>query len=87
MDVPSDVIAAMRIGRAQSARVEHHGPFGKRLPTTVPAVGCHVIRHGTCWPIPPHSAPIRLNVGDVTLLRHGVVSRLVVWATSLDALR
>ncbi|MFJ9102424.1 hypothetical protein ACIRJM_28575 [Streptomyces sp. NPDC102405] len=56
MDVSSDVIAAMRIGRAQCTRVEHHGPFGERLLTTVPGAGRHVVRQGTCRPIPPHTS-------------------------------
>ncbi|MEV7976699.1 AraC family transcriptional regulator [Streptomyces sp. NPDC086519] len=71
MDVLSDVIAAMRIGRPHSARVEHHGPFGRRLPTTVPGAGFHVVLQGKCWLVPPHSAPIPLTAGDVAFLRHG----------------
>lgn len=71
MDVLSDVITAMRIGRARSLRVEHHGPFAGRLPTTVPGAGFHVVLQGTCWLVPRHGAPIPLESGDVAFLRHG----------------
>lgn len=71
MDVLSDVIAAMRIGRPHSARIEHHGPFAGRLPTTIPGAGFHVALQGTCWLVPPDSAPIPLHPGDVAFLRHG----------------
>ncbi|MEU3340263.1 AraC family transcriptional regulator [Streptomyces sp. NPDC006668] len=71
MDVLSDVITAMRIGRARSLRVEHHGPFAGRLPTTVPGAGFHVVLQGTCWLVPRHGAPVPLESGDVAFLRHG----------------
>ncbi|MFD5541630.1 AraC family transcriptional regulator [Streptomyces sp. NPDC127079] len=71
MDVLSDVIAAMRIGRPRSVRVEHHGPFAGRLPTTVPGAGFHVVLQGTCWLVPRHGAPVPLSTGDVAFLRHG----------------
>ncbi|MEU3786788.1 AraC family transcriptional regulator [Streptomyces sp900129855] len=71
MDVLSDVIAAMRIGRAHSARFEHHGPFAGRLPTTIPGAGFQVVLQGTCWLVPRHGAPIPLDSGDVAFLRHG----------------
>ncbi|MFF4117677.1 AraC family transcriptional regulator [Streptomyces sp. NPDC001714] len=71
MDVLSDVIAAMHVGRPHSARVEHHGPFAGRLPTTVPGAGFHVVLQGTCWLLPRRGEPIPLDCGDVAFLRHG----------------
>ncbi|MCG5216217.1 AraC family transcriptional regulator [Streptosporangium sp. KLBMP 9127] len=71
MDVLSDVIVAMRVGRPASARVRRHGPWGRRYPS-VPGAAFHVILQGTCWLLPPDGAPIALGPGDVVFLPRGV---------------
>ncbi|MDR8411983.1 AraC family transcriptional regulator [Nonomuraea sp. 3-1Str] len=67
MDVLSDVIAAMRIGRPASARVRRHAPWGRRYPP-VPGAAFHVILQGTCWLLPPDGDPLALAPGDVVFL-------------------
>jgi AraC-like DNA-binding protein len=67
MDVLSDVIAAMRVGRPASARVRRHAPWGRRYPL-VPGAAFHVILQGACWLLRPDGAPIALGPGDVVFL-------------------
>jgi AraC-like DNA-binding protein len=70
MDVLSDVIAAMRIGRPHSSRTEKRSPWGGWF-HAVDGAGFHVVLSGTCWLIPAENEPIVLGVGDVVFLPHG----------------
>jgi AraC-like DNA-binding protein len=67
VDVLSDVIAVMRVGRPVSARVRRHAPWGRRYPPS-PGAAFHVVLQGTCWLLPADHAPIALNPGDVVFL-------------------
>src|SRR5262249_47020295 len=70
MDVLSDAITAMHTGRHRSARTQLHAPWGLRYQSAEGA-GFHVVLRGTCWLIPPHTAPIALGPGDVVFMPHG----------------
>ncbi|WP_319945732.1 AraC family transcriptional regulator [Nocardia macrotermitis] len=67
MDVLSDAVAAMRIGRPHSSRTELRAPWGIRFPAQRGA-GFHVVLQGACWLIPTRGDPIRLVVGDVAFI-------------------
>nr|WP_189180271.1 AraC family transcriptional regulator [Microbispora rosea] len=75
MDVLSDVIAVMRTGRPNAARVRRSGTWGQRFPAAPGTAGFQVILRGSCWLIPPEddagSAPIPLSAGDVVFLSKG----------------
>ncbi|MEZ7127430.1 AraC family transcriptional regulator [Nonomuraea sp. AD125B] len=75
MDVLSDVIALMRTGRPNTARIAWHGTWGRRFPSVPGAAGFQVILKGACWLIPPESdpgaAPLPLSAGDVVFFPHG----------------
>ncbi|WP_068021675.1 AraC family transcriptional regulator [Nocardia mexicana] len=67
MDVLSDAVAAMRIGRPHSSRTENRAPWGVRFAPQEGA-GFHVVLQGSCWLIPVRGTPIHLEVGDVAFL-------------------
>ncbi|MDL4817856.1 AraC family transcriptional regulator [Actinomadura opuntiae] len=67
MDVLSDAITAMRLGRPHSSRTLLEPPWGVRFGPQ-PGAGFHVILKGGCWLIPPAGDPIHLGVGDVAFL-------------------
>lgn len=69
MDVLSDAITAMRMGRPHANRYELYAPWGMRFPDGQ-GTGFHVVLQGACWLLPPEGAPIRLGAGDVAFL-HG----------------
>ncbi|WP_431898548.1 AraC family transcriptional regulator [Nonomuraea sp. bgisy101] len=71
MDVLSDVIAVMRVGRPVSARVRRHAPWGRRYPPS-PGAAFHVVLQGTCWLLPSDGAPIALSPGDVVFLPRAI---------------
>ncbi|MGW5162161.1 AraC family transcriptional regulator [Nonomuraea wenchangensis] len=75
MDVLSDVIALMRTGRPNTARIAWHGTWGRRFPSAPGAAGFQVILKGACWLIPPEgdpgAAPVPLAAGDVVFFPHG----------------
>ncbi len=75
MDVLSDVIAIMRTGRPNAARIGWRGTWGRRFPTVPGAAGFQVILQGSCWLIPPEedvdAAPVPLSAGDVVFFPHG----------------
>jgi AraC-like DNA-binding protein len=73
MDVLSDVIAAMRTGRAHSNRTHKRGPWASRY-EPVTGAGFHVVLQGSCWLISEQADPVPLGVGDVVcLLSHTTV--------------
>ncbi|GAA1374534.1 AraC family transcriptional regulator [Streptomyces beijiangensis] len=71
MDVVSDAVAAVRIGRPSSNRVRVSGSWCARL-APYDGAGFHVVREGGCWLLPDGGgSPISLGVGDAVLLPHG----------------
>jgi AraC-like DNA-binding protein len=64
VDVLSDVIAAMRIGRPHSNRLERLAPWGFHIAPAANA-GFHVVLQGTCRLIRPGGEPLQLGAGDV----------------------
>ncbi|MEV6977757.1 AraC family transcriptional regulator [Kitasatospora sp. NPDC093806] len=71
MDVVSDAIAAVRIGRPSSNRLRVGGPWSARIPGYAGA-GFHVVLEGGCWLLPDGGGePVSLGTGDAVLLPHG----------------
>ncbi|MFJ1864973.1 AraC family transcriptional regulator [Streptomyces sp. NPDC088097] len=70
MDLVSDAIAAVRVGRPSSNRVRVDGRWCVRLPPYEGA-GFHVVLTGSCWLLPDGGEPITLGPGDAVLLPHG----------------
>ncbi|NGO79236.1 AraC family transcriptional regulator [Streptomyces sp. YC504] len=72
MDVLSDAIAAMRIGRPHSSRSVERGPWGIRFPSSDGA-GFHVVLQGSAWLLPPagSGAAVALGPGDIVFMAHG----------------
>ncbi|MFG2720793.1 AraC family transcriptional regulator [Streptomyces sp. NPDC048416] len=73
MDVVSDAISAVRLGRPSSTRLRVNGRWCARI-APYEGAGFHVVLSGSCWMLPdlPYTGPgIHLNRGDVVLLAHG----------------
>ncbi|MER7787008.1 AraC family transcriptional regulator [Streptomyces sp. NPDC097640] len=70
MDVVSDAIAAVRVGRPSSNRVRVGGSWCTRL-APYDGAGFHVVLEGSCWLLPDGGAPVSLGTGDAVLLPHG----------------
>ncbi|MCI2421857.1 AraC family transcriptional regulator [Saccharopolyspora sp. K220] len=72
MDVLSDAILTMRVGKPHSSRTHKNAPWGLRF-SAFAGAGFHVVLQGSCWLFPSEGAPIAMNVGDVVFLpRAGV---------------
>ncbi|MGK5545507.1 AraC family transcriptional regulator [Streptomyces sp. URMC 127] len=70
MDVVSDAISAVRLGRPSFNRVRVDGSWCVRLPPYEGA-GFHVVLEGSCLLVPDGGAPVPLGTGDAVLLPHG----------------
>ncbi|MFJ5143078.1 AraC family transcriptional regulator [Streptomyces sp. NPDC088707] len=70
MDVVSDAISAVRIGRPSSQRVRVAGSWCTRL-AAYDGAGFHVVLEGHCWLLPDGGDAIELGPGDAVLLPHG----------------
>ncbi|MFE2283127.1 AraC family transcriptional regulator [Streptomyces sp. NPDC059443] len=70
MDVVSDAISAVRIGRPSSNRVRVDGTWCARF-APYEGAGFHVVMEGSCWLLPDGGTPITLGAGDAVLLPHG----------------
>lgn len=70
MDLLSDVIAAMRVGRPHYARCERHAPWAMSHPSFTGA-GFHLVLEGRAWLTPSDGEPIELQAGDIAFLPHG----------------
>ncbi|MFI5689050.1 AraC family transcriptional regulator [Streptomyces sp. NPDC051636] len=71
MDVVSDAISAVRIGRPSSNRLRVSGSWCTRL-APYDGAGFHVVLTGGCWLLPDgDDEPVTLGTGDVVLLPHG----------------
>lgn len=76
MDVLSDVVASLRIGRPHSALVSRRRPFGRRFPASEGA-GFHVMLQGGCRLLVDQGQPIALGPGDIAFLPRGSAHTLV----------
>lgn len=70
MDVVSDAISAVRVGRPSSDRVRVGGDWCARL-DPYDGAGFHVVLKGSCWLLPDGGEPVALGAGDAVLLPHG----------------
>ncbi|MER5310883.1 AraC family transcriptional regulator [Streptomyces sp. NPDC002773] len=70
MDVVSDAISAVRVGRPSSQRVRIGGSWCTRL-APYEGAGFHVVLEGGCWVLPDGGEPVALGAGDAVLLPHG----------------
>lgn len=70
MDVVSDAISAVRLGRPSSDRVRVAGSWCTRL-APYEGAGFHVVLAGGCWLLPDGGEPVALGAGDAVLLPHG----------------
>ncbi|MFI1279163.1 AraC family transcriptional regulator [Streptomyces sp. NPDC020858] len=70
MDVVSDAISAVRIGRPSSERVRVSGSWCTRL-APYDGAGFHVVLEGNCWLLPDGGAALSLGPGDAVLLPYG----------------
>lgn len=70
MDVVSDAIAAVRIGRPSSNRLRVGGRWAARIPA-YDGAGFHVVLAGSCRLLPDGGPPVLLGPGDAVLLPHG----------------
>ncbi|MBO1336409.1 AraC family transcriptional regulator [Streptomyces sp. VRA16 Mangrove soil] len=72
MDILSDAVAAMRLGRPHSALRDKFAPWGNRFDAHNGA-GFHVLLRGTAWLLPEGDVrrAVRLEAGDVAFLAHG----------------
>lgn len=71
MDLVSDVISAVRVGRPVSHRVRVSGSWCSRIPS-YDGMGFRVVLEGSCWVLPDDGgAPFALAAGDAVLLPRG----------------
>ncbi|MGH8964136.1 MAG: cupin domain-containing protein, partial [Actinomycetes bacterium] len=70
MDVVSDAISAVRVGRPSSDRVRVGGSWCTRI-APYDGAGFHVVLAGSCWLHPDDGDSIRLGTGDAVLLPRG----------------
>ncbi|AYG82127.1 RCS-specific HTH-type transcriptional activator RclR [Streptomyces hundungensis] len=70
MDLLSDAIVAVRVGRPSSTRLRVGGRWCARL-DPYEGAGFHVVLEGSCWMLTEGGAAIALNTGDAVLLPHG----------------
>jgi AraC-like DNA-binding protein len=70
VDVVSDVITAMRLGKPHSSRTERRAPWAVRHEPFAGA-GFHLVIEGTCWLTTPAGTRIELRAGDAAFLPHG----------------
>ncbi|MEV5612110.1 AraC family transcriptional regulator [Streptomyces sp. NPDC052225] len=72
MDVLSDAISAMRLGRPHSALRDKFAPWGNRFDAHDGA-GFHVLLRGSAWLLPEgdEARAVALGPGDVVFLAHG----------------
>ncbi|WP_411107845.1 AraC family transcriptional regulator [Streptomyces sp. c-19] len=70
MDVVSDAISAVRVGRPSSDRVRVGGSWCARL-DPYDGAGFHIVLKGGCWLLPDGGDPVALGAGDAVLLPHG----------------
>ncbi|GLY77864.1 AraC family transcriptional regulator [Actinoallomurus iriomotensis] len=75
MDVLSDAITAMRLGRPHSARTGRRGRWAVRH-SSFAGAGFHVVLQGACRLTSEGGSPIALGTGDAVFLPHGSAHQL-----------
>ncbi|WP_019632135.1 AraC family transcriptional regulator [Actinomadura atramentaria] len=70
MDVVSDAISAVRLGRPSCDRVRAGGSWAVRL-APYDGIGFHIVLAGRCWLLPDGGAPVSAAPGAVLLLPRG----------------
>ncbi|ARX86592.1 MULTISPECIES: AraC family transcriptional regulator [Streptomyces] len=72
MDVLSDAVASIRLGRPHSAIWDKYAPWGARFEASSGA-GFHVLLRGSAWLVPGREGtePIALAPGDIVFVAHG----------------
>ena len=70
MDLVSDAISAVRVGRPSSTRLRVGGSWCARL-DPYEGAGFHVVLEGSCWMLTEGGSAVVLNTGDAVLLPHG----------------
>lgn len=70
MDILGEVIASVRIGRADATYVRSSGAWGFRCPAFAGS-GFHILLRGSAWLVPATGEPRRLEPGDVVLAPFG----------------
>ncbi|AKJ11298.1 AraC family transcriptional regulator [Streptomyces incarnatus] len=87
MDVVSDAISAVRVGRPSSSRLRVSGDWAVRL-APYEGAGFHVVLSGACTLLPDGGgAPVPLGAGDVVLVPHGAGHVLADATAGPDATR
>ncbi|WP_406312917.1 AraC family transcriptional regulator [Streptosporangium sp. NBC_01639] len=90
MDVLSDAVTAMRVGRPHSTCHRLYAPWGMGFPP-IEGGGFHIVLQGSCWLIPPRpDPPLALSAGDVVFIRgrhsHGLADSPSTPLTALESL-
>ncbi|MFE4855721.1 AraC family transcriptional regulator [Streptomyces sp. NPDC056670] len=70
MDLVSDAISAVRVGRPSSTRLRVGGSWCARL-DPYEGAGFHVVLEGSCWMRTEGGSAVALATGDAVLLPHG----------------
>jgi AraC-like DNA-binding protein len=70
VDVLSEALNGIRIGRAQACAVRQSGAWGWRYPA-FPGSGFHLVMAGEAWLVADDAAPRRLRAGDVVFTPSG----------------
>ncbi|MFF1381579.1 AraC family transcriptional regulator [Streptomyces sp. NPDC058308] len=81
MDVLSDAVAAMRVGRPHSSLTRRQAPWGVRF-TGAGGAGFHAVLEGHAWLVLAEKGggdaePVRLGPGDIAFLTHRGAYELV----------
>jgi hypothetical protein len=71
VDVLSDVISSMRIGRPGFARTELRSPWGMRFPPSPGTAGFTVVLRGSCWLLVDGEEPVAVGPSDVIFAPRG----------------
>ncbi|MDP9796016.1 AraC-like DNA-binding protein [Catenuloplanes nepalensis] len=85
MDVVSEAIGSVRVGRAEACWVTGAGEWGMRYPG-LPVSGFHVLMRGDAWLISEDDAPRALAPGDVVFTAAGAPHGLSPAPVRLESL-
>jgi AraC-like DNA-binding protein len=85
MDLMSEVVRTVRVGRASGRLIRQSGPRGLRFPD-FDGSGFHIILRGTCWLISEDEEPVALAPGDVVLTSSGTAHGLSHVPCAMDDL-